>query len=103
MTVHASKGLEFDAVFIGKRPVPARQRRLRPRRLEEERRLMYGLSPAPASACTSHRKTRLLHGQTRYNVRSRFSTNCPRNAFGITPKQQGFWFLLLKKELQKRY
>ena len=28
----------------------------------------------------SHSQTRMLHGQTRYNVKSRFLTNCPKSA-----------------------
>ena len=39
----------------------------------------------------SHSQTRMLHGQTRYNVKSRFLTNCPKECLKwITPKQQGF-------------
>ena len=44
MTVHASKGLEFDCVFIGgleEETLPAPERHERPGRPEEERRLMY--------------------------------------------------------------
>ncbi len=95
MTVHASKGLEFDAVFIG-----GLEQGLFPHDnaasdrdgLEEERRLMYvAITRARKRLYLSHSQTRLLHGQTRYNVRSRFFDELPEECLKwITPKQQGF-------------
>lgn len=39
----------------------------------------------------SHSQTRMLHGQTRYNLRSRFFEELPEGALKwITPKNQGF-------------
>lgn len=39
----------------------------------------------------SHSQTRLLHGQTRYNVKSRFFDELPEGALKwITPRTQGF-------------
>lgn len=39
----------------------------------------------------SHSQTRLLHGQTRYNVRSRFFDELPEHALKwLTPKNQSF-------------
>lgn len=39
----------------------------------------------------SHSQTRLLHGQTRYNMRSRFFDELPEHALKwLTPKDQGF-------------
>jgi DNA helicase-2/ATP-dependent DNA helicase PcrA len=39
----------------------------------------------------THSQTRLLHGQTRYNVRSRFFDELPEHALKwLTPKNQGF-------------
>ena len=39
----------------------------------------------------SHSQTRMLHGQTRYNVKSRFFDELPEECLKwITPKQQGF-------------
>ncbi|WP_295856117.1 UvrD-helicase domain-containing protein [uncultured Xylophilus sp.] len=95
MTVHASKGLEFDCVFIG-----GMEEGLFPHEnsmndyegLEEERRLMYvAITRARKRLYLSHSQTRLLHGQTRYHVRSRFYDELPEEALKwITPKQQGF-------------
>ncbi len=95
MTVHASKGLEFDAVFIG-----GMEEGLFPHEnaisdkggLEEERRLMYvAITRARKRLYLSHSQTRMLHGQTRYNPRSRFFEELPESALKwITPKQQGF-------------
>ncbi len=95
MTVHASKGLEFDAVFIG-----GLEQGLFPHHnsssdrdgLEEERRLMYvAITRAARRLYLSHSQTRMLHGQTRYNVKSRFFDELPEACLKwITPKQQGF-------------
>ena len=95
MTVHASKGLEFDCVFIS-----GLEEGLFPHEnalsdfdgLEEERRLMYvAITRARRRLYLSHSQTRLLHGQTRYNVRSRFFDELPEQALKwITPKQAGF-------------
>ena len=95
MTVHASKGLEFDAVFIGgleEGLFPHDNASSDRDGLEEERRLMYvAITRARKRLYLSHAQTRLLHGQTRYNVKSRFFDELPEGALKwITPKQQGF-------------
>ena len=95
MTVHASKGLEFDAVFIGGMEeglVPHENSSTDRDGLEEERRLMYvAITRARKRLYLSHSQTRMLHGQTRYNIKSRFFDELPEAALKwITPKQQGF-------------
>ncbi|GKS94015.1 UvrD-helicase domain-containing protein [Acidovorax sp. SUPP2825] len=95
MTVHASKGLEFDAVFIGgmEEGLFPHENAMSDREgLEEERRLMYvAITRARKRLYLSHSQTRLLHGQTRYNIKSRFFDELPEAALKwITPKQQGF-------------
>ena len=95
MTVHSSKGLEFDCVFI-----TGMEEGLFPHEnamsdrdgLEEERRLMYvAITRARQRLYLSHSQTRMLHGQTRYNVRSRFFDELPESALKwITPKKSGF-------------
>ncbi|WP_312259510.1 UvrD-helicase domain-containing protein [Limnohabitans sp.] len=95
MTVHASKGLEFDAVFI-----TGLEEGLFPHEnamndfdgLEEERRLMYvAITRARKRLYLSHSQTRMLHGQTRYNLKSRFLEELPEECLKwITPKQAGF-------------
>lgn len=104
MTVHASKGLEFDAVFIGgmEEGLFPHENAMSDREgLEEERRLMYvAITRARKRLYLSHSQTRLLHGQTRYNVKSRFFDELPEAALKwITPKQQGLARLLLIQEL----
>ncbi len=83
MTVHASKGLEFDVVFI-----TGLEEGLFPNEraladfdgLEEERRLMYvAITRARKRLYLTHAQTRMLHGQTRYNIRSRFFDELPEN------------------------
>ncbi|WP_404300150.1 UvrD-helicase domain-containing protein [Alicycliphilus denitrificans] len=95
MTVHASKGLEFDCVFIGgleEGLFPHENAMSDQGGLEEERRLMYvAITRARKRLYLSHAQTRLLHGQTRYNVKSRFLDELPEEALKwLTPKQQGF-------------
>ena len=95
MTVHASKGLEFDAVFIGgleEGLFPHDNSSSDRDGLEEERRLMYvAITRARKRLYLSHSQTRMLHGQTRYNIKSRFFDELPEQALKwITPKQQGF-------------
>jgi DNA helicase-2/ATP-dependent DNA helicase PcrA len=60
--------------------------------LEEERRLMYvAITRARKRLYLSHSQTRMLHGQTRYNLKSRFFEELPEAALKwITPKNQGF-------------
>jgi DNA helicase-2/ATP-dependent DNA helicase PcrA len=95
MTVHASKGLEFDGVFIGGMEeglFPHENSASERDGLEEERRLMYvAITRARKRLYLSHSQTRMLHGQTRYNIKSRFFDELPEAALKwITPKQQGF-------------
>src|SRR5262249_46625302 len=46
--------------------------------VEEERRLMYvAITRARRQLYLSHAQTRLLHGQTRYNIASRFLREIP--------------------------
>ncbi|MFN7856996.1 MAG: UvrD-helicase domain-containing protein [Acidovorax sp.] len=95
MTVHASKGLEFDAVFIGGMEeglFPHENSACDRDGLEEERRLMYvAITRARKRLYLSHSQTRMLHGQTRYNIKSRFFDELPEAALKwITPRQQGF-------------
>jgi DNA helicase II / ATP-dependent DNA helicase PcrA len=95
MTVHSSKGLEFDAVFI-----TGLEEGLFPHEnsmndydgLEEERRLMYvAITRARKRLYLSLSQTRMLHGQTRYNIKSRFLDELPEDALKwITPKNAGF-------------
>jgi DNA helicase-2/ATP-dependent DNA helicase PcrA len=60
--------------------------------LEEERRLMYvAITRARQRLYMSHSQTRMLHGQTRYNLKSRFFDELPEGALKwLTPKNQGF-------------
>ncbi|MDR2838190.1 MAG: UvrD-helicase domain-containing protein, partial [Azonexus sp.] len=82
MSVHAAKGLEFDAVFI-----TGLEQGLFPHEnavaegrggLEEERRLMYvAVTRARHRLYLSCAQTRMLHGQTRYCLPSSFLDEIP--------------------------
>jgi len=95
MTVHAAKGLEFDAVFITgleEGLFPHENAMADHDGLEEERRLMYvAITRARKRLYLTHAQTRLLHGQTRYHVRSRFLDELPEGCLKwITPRHGGF-------------
>ncbi|MFT3666343.1 UvrD-helicase domain-containing protein [Piscinibacter sp.] len=95
MTVHSAKGLEFDAVFITgleEGLFPHENSLADQDGLEEERRLMYvAITRARRRLYLSFSQTRLLHGQTRYNVKSRFFDELPERCLKwITPRTQGF-------------
>ncbi len=92
MTVHSAKGLEFFAVFI-----TGLEEALFPHEnslneldgLEEERRLMYvAITRARRRLYVSFAQSRLLHGQTRYGIKSRFLQELPDAAVKwLTPRQ----------------
>jgi len=82
MTVHSAKGLEFHTVFVtgleeGLFPHENSLNELDG--VEEERRLMYvAITRARRRLYLTHAQTRMLHGQTRYNIASRFLSEVPR-------------------------
>ena len=82
MTVHSAKGLEFDVVFITgleEGLFPHEQSVTERDGLEEERRLAYvAITRARHRLYLSHAQTRMLHGQTRYNIPSRFLEEIPQ-------------------------
>ncbi len=81
MTVHAAKGLEFDAVFLSgleEGLFPHENSIMERDGLEEERRLMYvAVTRARERLYLSFAQSRMLHGQSRYNLRSRFIEEIP--------------------------
>jgi DNA helicase II / ATP-dependent DNA helicase PcrA len=82
MSVHSAKGLEFDVVFLTgleEGLFPHEQSVTERDGLEEERRLAYvAITRARHRLYLSHAQTRMLHGQTRYNVPSRFLEEIPQ-------------------------
>ena len=97
MTVHSAKGLEFDAVFITgleEGLFPHENSEEADDGVEEERRLMYvAITRARKRLYMSFSQTRMLHGQTRYNMKSRFFDELPEDSLKwLSPKVQGHWF-----------
>jgi DNA helicase-2/ATP-dependent DNA helicase PcrA len=91
MTVHAAKGLEFFAVFITgleEGLFPHENSLTEMDGLEEERRLMYvAITRARRRLYVSFAQSRLLHGQTRYGIKSRFLEELPESAVKwLTPR-----------------
>jgi len=93
MTVHAAKGLEFHTVFV-----TGLEEGLFPHEnslnefdgVEEERRLMYvAVTRAKRRLYITHAQSRMLHGQVRYNIASRFVDELPRELLQwLTPRRQ---------------
>jgi DNA helicase-2/ATP-dependent DNA helicase PcrA len=81
MTVHSAKGLEFKAVFISgleEGLFPHENSTYESNGLEEERRLMYvAVTRARQRLYISHAQSRMLHGQIRYGIASRFLDEIP--------------------------
>ena len=91
MTVHSAKGLEFTSVFITgleEGLFPHENSVNEQNGLEEERRLMYvAITRAKERLYLSHTQSRMLHGQVRYNMPSRFLEELPSDSLKwLTPK-----------------
>ena len=91
MTVHSAKGLEFYAVFISgleEGLFPHENSMNEPGGPEEERRLMYvAITRAQQRLYISFAQSRMLHGQTRYGIKSRFIEELPEGAVKwLTPR-----------------
>jgi DNA helicase-2/ATP-dependent DNA helicase PcrA len=83
MTVHAAKGLEFHAVFLSGMEeglFPHDNSLNDPESLEEERRLAYvAITRARRRLYLSLAQSRMLHGQTRFSLASRFLDEIPQD------------------------
>ena len=91
MTVHSAKGLEFNQVFITGLEdglFPHENSIMEQSGLDEERRLMYvAITRARKRLYLSFAQTRMLHGQTRYNLKSRFFEELPEKLLKwLTPR-----------------
>ncbi|HKU85138.1 MAG TPA: UvrD-helicase domain-containing protein [Casimicrobiaceae bacterium] len=82
MTIHAAKGLEFHTVFITgleEGLFPHENSFNEAESLEEERRLMYvAVTRARRRLYLTLAQSRMLHGQVRYGIASRFIDEIPR-------------------------
>lgn len=81
MTTHSAKGLEFNVVFLSgleEGLFPHENAIKEAGGLEEERRLMYvAVTRARRRLYLSFAQTRMLHGQTRFGLPSRFIDEIP--------------------------
>ena len=98
MTVHAAKGLEFEAVFVTGMEeglFPAESASFSHKEIEEERRLFYvAVTRAKKYCYISYAKTRFKWGQFQFCVESSFLKNIPshffsNNTISSTPKSFG--------------
>ena len=85
MTLHSAKGLEFSHVYIagmedGVFPSYMTITSDDPSEIEEERRLAYvGVTRAREDLTLTCARARMLHGETQYNMVSRFLNEIPEN------------------------
>lgn len=83
MTVHAAKGLEFHSVFLSgleEGLFPHENSLNEVNGIAEERRLMYvAMTRARRRLYLSFAQSRMLHGQTRYHIASRFLDEIPQS------------------------
>jgi DNA helicase II / ATP-dependent DNA helicase PcrA len=95
MSVHAAKGLEFHAVFLSgleEGLFPHENSMSEADGLEEERRLMYvAVTRAKCRLYVSHAESRMLHGQVRYGIRSRFVDEIPEALCKMLAPRQTFF------------
>jgi DNA helicase-2/ATP-dependent DNA helicase PcrA len=97
MTTHAAKGLEFNVVFLSgleEGLFPHENALLEHGGLEEERRLMYvAVTRARRRLYLTYAQMRMLHGQTRYGLPSRFIDEIPEALVKrLTPKASRYGF-----------
>src|SRR6478672_2568455 len=82
MTIHSAKGLEFHTVFVTgleEGLFPHENSMNEMDGVEEERRLMYvAMTRARRRLYLSLAQSRMLHGQVRYGIASRFVDEIPR-------------------------
>ena len=93
MTVHSAKGLEFHTVFVTgleEGLFPHEQSLNEFDGVEEERRLMYvAVTRAKRRLYVTHAQSRMLHGQVRYNIASRFLDELPGGIVSwLSPRRQ---------------
>ena len=82
MTLHGAKGLEFDTVYLAGMEeglFPSAMSSNSREDLEEERRLAYvGITRAKKNLILTSAKQRMVNGETRYSLMSRFVSEIPR-------------------------
>src|ERR1700676_2195757 len=95
MTVHSAKGLEFHTVFVTgleEGLFPHENSMSEYDGVEEERRLAYvAITRARRRLYLTHAQSRMLHGQLRYSIASRFLEEFPDGLVQwLSPKRRDF-------------
>ncbi|MCL2539485.1 MAG: UvrD-helicase domain-containing protein, partial [Oscillospiraceae bacterium] len=94
MTLHNAKGLEYDCVFmpgLEEGIFPSELSRYADEDIEEERRLCYvGITRARKELYLSYAAVRMLFGQTRRNLKSRFLKEIPEDLLEIIGMDSGY-------------
>ena len=91
MTIHSAKGLEFPYVFlvgVEEGIFPGEMSRYNPEDIEEERRLCYvGITRAKKALYISHCNERMIFGQTKRPIASRFIDEMDKDVCEIIDKR----------------
>lgn len=97
MTLHSAKGLEFSHVYLtgmedGLFPSSMSTDSGDPDDEEEERRLAYvGITRAKDDLTLTSARTRMIHGDIKYNPVSRFVTEIPADLMDEAPSSPGMY------------
>ncbi len=90
ITMHNTKGLEYDRVFVAgleESLIPGRN--TQPRNLEEERRILYvAMTRARKSLYLSYAKRRALWGMVDYQIPSRFLSEIPADLIATEVREK---------------
>ena len=109
MTMHAAKGLEFDAVFLpgweeGLFPMQRSLEEKGEKALEEERRLAYvALTRARKYVMVGHAQARRIFGQVRSASPSRFIAEIPKEVVEISDERVVNFYPQNNRAYQKHY
>jgi len=107
MTLHMSKGLEFEAVFIvglEEKLLPHSRSDFSSSELEEERRLLYvGMTRAKRLLYLSNARMRDVYGKPQYSIPSRFLEEIPERFIKRFSNRAFFTSTMEHRETDRRF
>ncbi len=104
MTLHSSKGLEFDTVFLVgmEEELLPHKRSLMEGNVDEERRLCYvGITRAQRKLIMTYCKQRKLYGTVTPRHKSRFINELDKHGFFVEQDRESFGHLGSEEEIQE--
>ncbi len=105
MTIHASKGLEFDVVFVAgleQNLFPHSRSFLNPDEMEEERRLAYvAFTRAKKNLFLTYSKYRTIYGTTQKTIKSQFIDELPEDLIQYENELESVGFEEVKEDIKQ--